>query len=109
MSDAAHSLASVSGGAGDVVRAGILDWASATAVDLRPVLQTVAITVAVLFVIYKAVQSKFSLGTIVVSALAAGVFVWVVFNVNTLSDTIGEDLPGDSPAVDDARGGASAG
>lgn len=100
MPHAALSLASASDGAGDVVRAGLLDWASETAVDLRPVLQTVAITVAVLFVIYKAVQSKFSLGTIVVSALAAGVFVWVVFNVNSLSDTIGEDLPGDSPAVD---------
>ncbi|TDD95174.1 hypothetical protein [Jiangella asiatica] len=73
---------------------GLLDWASQTAIDLQPVLQTVAITVAILFVIYKAVQSKFSLGTIVVSALAAGIFVWLVFNVIDLSDTIGEDLPG---------------
>ncbi|WP_298329459.1 hypothetical protein [Haloactinopolyspora sp.] len=79
-----------------VVRAGLLDWASQTAVDVRPVLQTVAITVAVLFVIYKAVQSKFSFGTIIVSALAAGVFIWAVFNVTTLRDTVGEDLPGGS-------------
>ncbi len=95
-----------------VVRAGLLDWAADTAVDLRPVLQTVAITVAVLFVVYKAVQSKFAFGAIVVSALAAGVFTWAVHNVTNLSDTIGEDLPGgsgsdtaaDPPATDSPDG-----
>ncbi|SDT40410.1 hypothetical protein SAMN04515669_3903 [Jiangella sp. DSM 45060] len=76
------------------MQAGILDWATTTAVDLQPVLRTVAVTVAIVFVIYKAVHSKFSLGTIIVSALAAGIFVWLVFNVDQLSDTIGEDLPG---------------
>lgn len=80
------------------MQTGLLDWASTTAVDLQPVLQTVAVTVAVVFVIYKAVQSKFSLGTIVVTALAAGLFIWLVFNVDQLSDTIGEDLPGGTSA-----------
>lgn len=80
------------------MQTGLLDWASTTAVDLQPVLRTVAVTVAIVFVIYKAVQSKFSLGTIVVSALAAGIFVWLVFNVEQLTDTIGEDLPGGTSA-----------
>ncbi|WP_026876681.1 hypothetical protein [Jiangella gansuensis] len=82
------------------VRAGVLDWATQTATDAQPVLQTVAITVAIGFVIYKAVHSKFSLGTIVVSALAAGIFIWLVFNVTELSDTIAEDLPGGTSADD---------
>lgn len=80
------------------MQTGLLDWASTTAGDLQPVLRTVAVTVAIVFVIYKAVQSKFSLGTIVVTALAAGIFVWLVFNVEQLTDTIGEDLPGGSSA-----------
>ena len=104
MPDAVLLTMQVSGVAAEApaVRAGLLDWASQTAVDVRPVLQTVAITVAVLFVVYKAVQSKFSLGTIVVSALAAGVFIWAVFNVTTLRDTIGEDLPGGSSGAAEA-------
>ncbi|SDU32402.1 hypothetical protein [Jiangella alkaliphila] len=76
------------------IQAGLLDWTSETATSLRGVLQVVAITVAVLFVVYKAVQSKFAIGTIIVSALAAGVFIWIVFNVTSLDDTVGEDLPG---------------
>lgn len=110
MSDAATLAAATHKVAADVsIQAGLIDWAEQTAVDIRPILQTVALTVAVLFVIYKAVHSKFSFGTIVVSALAAGVFVWAVFNVDSLSDTIGEDLPGDGTSVTDDDGGGDGG
>ncbi|WP_026877971.1 hypothetical protein [Jiangella gansuensis] len=81
-----------------VIHAGLLDWTSETATNLQDVLRVVAITVAILFVVYKAVQSKFAIGTIVLSALAAGVFIWLVFNVTDVSDTVGEDLPGSAPA-----------
>lgn len=94
------ALSYVAAASGVDVHAGMLDWASQTAVDLRPVLQTVALTVAVVFVIYKAVQSKFSFGTIVVSALAAGLFVWAVYNVTSIRDTIAEDLPGGSESAE---------
>ncbi|PSL01372.1 hypothetical protein CLV30_114102 [Haloactinopolyspora alba] len=83
--------------AGTTIQAGILDWTSDTATSLRTVLRVVAITVAVLFVVFKAVQSKFAIGTIVVSALAAGVFIWIVYNVTSLRDTVGEDMPGSLP------------
>lgn len=79
---------------------GVLDWTQSTSERLRTVLQVVAVTVAVLFVVYKAVQSKFAIGTIIVSALAAGVFIWIVFNVTSLDDTVGEDLPGSAPVVE---------
>lgn len=82
------------------IQAGVLDWTSSTASDLREVLRVVAITVAVLFVVFKAVTSKFAVGTIVVSALAAGVFIWIVYNVTALRDTVGEDLPGSAPVVE---------
>lgn len=89
------------------IQAGLLDWTSDTATDLRGVLRVVAITVAVLFVVFKAVQSKFAIGTIVVSALAAGVFIWIVYNVTALRDTVGEDMPGSAPATEyaEARSG----
>lgn len=79
------------------IQAGLLDWTTDTASSLQTVLRVVAITVAILFVVYKAVQSKFAIGTIIVSALAAGVFIWIVYNVTALRDTVGEDLPGSAP------------
>ena len=80
------------------IQAGLIDWTTDTASNLQTVLRVVAITVAILFVVYKAVQSKFAIGTIIVSALAAGVFIWIVYNVTALRDTVGEDLPGSAPA-----------
>ncbi|SDT68704.1 MULTISPECIES: hypothetical protein [Jiangella] len=79
------------------IQAGLLDWTTDTASSLQTVLRVVAITVAILFVVYKAVNSKFAIGTIIVSALAAGVFIWIVYNVTALRDTVGEDLPGSAP------------
>ncbi|PZF82773.1 hypothetical protein [Jiangella anatolica] len=79
------------------IQAGLLDWTTDTASSLQTVLRVVAITVAIVFVVYKAVQSKFAIGTIIVSALAAGVFIWIVYNVTALRDTVGEDLPGSAP------------
>lgn len=79
------------------IQAGLLDWTTDTASNLQGVLRVVAITVAILFVVFKAVQSKFAIGTIIVSALAAGVFIWIVYNVTSLRDTVGEDLPGSAP------------
>ena len=79
------------------IQAGLLDWTTDTASNLQTVLRVVAITVAILFVVFKAVQSKFAIGTIIVSALAAGVFIWIVYNVTALRDTVGEDLPGSAP------------
>jgi hypothetical protein len=79
------------------IQSGLLDWTTDTASNLQTVLRVVAITVAILFVVFKAVQSKFAIGTIIVSALAAGVFIWIVYNVTALRDTVGEDLPGSAP------------
>lgn len=87
---------------GEVIRAGILDWTKGKANELENVLQVVATTVAILFVVYKAVQSKFAIGTIIVSALAAGVFVWIVYNVVDLKDSVGNEMPNQkgAPAVE---------
>lgn len=82
------------------VQAGLLNWTDGMSERLRNVIQAVAITVAVVFVVYKAVQSKFAIGTIIVSALAAGVFVWIVHNVTSLQDSVGEDMPGSAPVVE---------
>ncbi|HEY9412694.1 MAG TPA: hypothetical protein VIP77_24180 [Jiangellaceae bacterium] len=58
--------------------------------------------IAIVFVIYKAVQSKFALGTILVSALVAGLLIWIVYNTDSLFGWFGTELesaPSSPPAV----------
>lgn len=58
--------------------------------------------IAIIFVIYKAVQSKFALGTIVVSALVAALLIWIVYNTDALFSMFNNELdaaPDSPPAV----------
>lgn len=52
--------------------------------QVETLLKGLVTVIAVVFVIYKAVQSKFALGTILVSALVAGLLIWIVYNTDTL-------------------------
>jgi hypothetical protein len=76
------------------VRSGLVDWVSDKTAEIQPVLQAMAVTVAIVFVVYKAVQSKLSLGTMIASALAAAVLIWLSMNITELTDIIDKDLPG---------------
>lgn len=76
------------------VRTGLIDWASDKTAEIQPVLQALAVTVAIIFVVYKAVQSKLSLGTMIASALAAAILIWLSLNITELTDILDEDLPG---------------
>lgn len=57
--------------------------------QVETLLKGLITVIAIVFVIYKAVQSKFALGTILVSALVAGLLVWIVYNTDTLFGWIG--------------------
>ena len=66
------------------------------ATDLNTSAQTlargVAITLGIIFVIWQALASRGAMARIIVSLVAAGVFVWGVFNVTKVKDWVDEDL-----------------
>lgn len=55
-------------------------------------LRGLALTVAIVFVLYKAVASKLSFGTIIMSGITAGLLVWLVFNVTAIEDRVDNEL-----------------
>lgn len=67
--------------------------------QVETLLKGLITVIAIVFVIYKAVQSKFALGTIVVSALVAGLLVWIVYNTDTLFGWFGGEVNAAPPAV----------
>lgn len=71
---------------------GIVDWVSAKNSSAQIMFRGLALTVAIIFVLYKAISSKLSLGTILVSGITAGVLVWLVFNVTEIEDRVGNEV-----------------
>lgn len=71
---------------------GILDTISAKATEAQGVLRVIASVASIGFVIYQAISSRGAMARILVSGLAAGVFVWIVFNVTELSDRVDNEV-----------------
>lgn len=71
---------------------GIFDTIQNLAASAKEALYAVIIVIAIGFVVVRAVASKLSIASVVVAALAAGLLIWVVSNVELVSDNIGEEL-----------------
>lgn len=71
---------------------GILDTISEKATEAQGVLRVIASVASIGFVIYQAISSRGAMARILVSGLAAGVFVWIVFNVTELSDRVDNEV-----------------
>lgn len=77
---------------------GILDTANGRLVALMGVLRVLASVCSVGFVIFQAISSRGAIARIMISGLAAGVFVWIVFNVTDLSDRVDSEINAARPA-----------
>ena len=71
---------------------GILDWIDAKNTQAISMLRAVAVTLGILFVIWQALASRGAMARVIVAGLAAGVFVWVVFNVTALRDRVDDEV-----------------
>lgn len=71
---------------------GILDWGSAKATEALTVLRLFGTVLAVGFVLYQGVASRGALARIIISGIAAGVFVWIIWNVDDLRDRVDNEV-----------------
>lgn len=77
---------------------GILDKATTLNSDIQTLVRAVAITLGIIFVIVAAVASRGGLARIFIAALAAGAFIYIVFNITQVKDMVGNDLAA-APAI----------
>lgn len=78
---------------------GILDWVDSKNTAVQTTLRGLAITLAIVFVVWQAVSSRGALARIAISALVAGLFVWIVFNVTALKSRVDNEVNGSSPSI----------
>ena len=67
---------------------GILDWLTAKNTQTQSVLRGVAVTLGIIFVIIQAVASRGAMARIIVSLIAAGIFIWGVWSVTDIKDRV---------------------
>ena len=92
------SAASPIAAAGDAGSQGILDLISQKNQEVQTVARSLGVTAAVIFVIVNAIKSSMAIARIVVAGLAAGVFVWVVWNITDLQSRVNDEV-NSMPAV----------
>lgn len=71
---------------------GVLDMLTTLNTETLTVLRALAVTLAVVFVIWQAVVSRMAMARIIVATLAAGIFVWAVLNVTAVKDLVNNEL-----------------
>ena len=67
---------------------GILDWLTSKNSQTQTLLRAVAVTLAIIFVIVQAVASRGAMARIIISLVAAGIFVWRVWSVTDIKDHV---------------------
>lgn len=79
---------------------GLLDLLSTKNTAVQAFLRGLAVTLGIIFVIIQGVVSRGALPRIIVSGLAAALFVWVVFNVTALQNRVDNEVnAGGAPAA----------
>lgn len=71
---------------------GILDWVTAKNTQTQAVLRAVAVTLGIIFVIMQAVASRGAMARIIISLIAAGLFIWGVWSVTDIKDRVGNEM-----------------
>ncbi len=77
---------------------GILDWGNGKIGETGGVLRGLSVVVGIGFVIFQAIASRGAMARIIMSGLAAAVFIWIVFNVTDLRDRVDNEI-NSGPAV----------
>lgn len=97
ITDATHVLAAAGGD-------GILDWSNGKIGEAGGLMRGLSVVVGIGFVIFQAIASRGAMARIIMSGLAAAVFIWIVFNVTSLRDRVDNEInsapdPGQSSQV----------
>lgn len=71
---------------------GVFDWAGEKVDALMVLLRAVAVVVAVIFIIYRAVATKGAMAAIIIAIGCGAIFVYGVWNVTDLQDRVGNEV-----------------
>ncbi|MDN5798171.1 MAG: hypothetical protein L0H79_20825 [Intrasporangium sp.] len=71
---------------------GILDWLTNKLTDLQAVFRLLSVVGGMGFVIWQGIQSRGAMARIIIAGIAAGIFIWIVWNVTKLQARVGSEV-----------------
>lgn len=78
----------------DLLASGILDWTGEKVAELETLFRAISVVAGIGFVIWRAVSTRGAMAAVVIAGLAAGVFIFIVWNVTQLQDMVDEEVNG---------------
>jgi len=83
----AHPLVVVTAG-----NTGLLDWLTTKLTDLQSVFRLLSVVGGMGFVIWQGISSRGAMARIIIAGIAAGIFIWIVWNVTALQTRVGNEV-----------------
>lgn len=71
---------------------GLLDWLTNKLTDLQGVFRLLSVVGGMGFVIWQGIQSRGAMARIIIAGIAAGIFIWIVWNVTNLQARVGNEV-----------------
>ncbi len=71
---------------------GLLDWLTNKLTDLQGVFRLLSVVGGMGFVIWQGLASRGAMARIIISGIAAGIFIWIVWNVTALQDRVNNEV-----------------
>lgn len=71
---------------------GLLDWLTNKLTDLQAVFRLLSVVGGMGFVIWQGISSRGAMARIIIAGIAAGIFIWIVWNVTALQTRVGNEV-----------------
>ena len=71
---------------------GLLDWLTNKLTDLQGVFRLLSVVGGMGFVIWQGISSRGAMARIIISGIAAGIFIWIVWNVTALQTRVNNEV-----------------
>ncbi len=71
---------------------GLLDWLTNKLTDLQGVFRLLSVVGGMGFVIWQGISSRGAMARIIISGIAAGIFIWIVWNVTALQSRVNNEV-----------------
>ncbi len=71
---------------------GLLDWLTNKLTELQGVFRLLSVVGGMGFVIWQGISSRGAMARIIIAGIAAGIFIWIVWNVTALQDRVNNEV-----------------
>ena len=71
---------------------GLLDWLTNKLTELQGVFRLLSVVGGMGFVIWQGISSRGAMARIIIAGIAAGIFIWIVWNVTALQTRVNNEV-----------------